>query len=90
MNLISNGVYEGLNINIGESGTYIAPIFEGYCLPHAIIRYDIGRQDLTEYMMKLLSETAQRFSNFGVKILLKILKNKHVIFLPGLGNSLIK
>jgi hypothetical protein len=29
MNLISNGVYEGLNINIGESGTYFAPIFEG-------------------------------------------------------------
>jgi actin-related protein len=59
-------------------------------LPHAIIRYDIRGQDLTKYMMKLLSETAQRFSNFGVKILLKILKNKHVIFLPGLGNSLIK
>ena len=43
----SMGVFNALNIHIGESGTYIVPIYESSKLQHAMIKYDIGGQVLT-------------------------------------------
>jgi len=41
---------------VGEGVACVAPIYEGYCLPHAIARSDFAGAELTEYLRKLLVE----------------------------------
>merc|ERR1740138_456168 len=52
----------GLMLDIGDGTTHIVPIFEGFALPHAIKRLDIGGEDITKYLGRLLTE---RKDNYG-------------------------
>ena len=39
-------VFNGIVLDIGHEVTYIVPIYQGYSLPHAILRLDLGVQQL--------------------------------------------
>ena len=38
----------------GEHECHTVPIYEGYALPHSILKADIGGKDITEYLILLL------------------------------------
>ena len=54
LSLYSIGKLTGLVADSGEGVTQIAPVFDGFALPHAIHRLDLSGKDLTDYIEKLI------------------------------------
>ena len=57
--LYATGFTTGITVNSGYQVTRIVPVYEGYPLPHASQRLDIGGIDLTDYMAELLHAQRQ-------------------------------
>lgn len=53
--LYAEGVTTGICLNIGGDGTNAVPVYEGYCLPHAVMKLDLAGKDVTDYLEKHLS-----------------------------------
>lgn len=48
LSMYSSGRVSGLIAEVGEGISYTVPIFQGYALPHAMIKLEIAGADVTQ------------------------------------------
>lgn len=56
MALYSSGRTLGLVLDSGAGVTHSVPIYEGYALPHAIMKIDIGGESVSQQLLSMLKE----------------------------------
>ena len=70
----------GMVVECGHAVTHAVPIYEGFALPSR--RLDMGGQDLTDYMVKLMNEKGYSFRTHGERDIVRMMKESVFPTLP--------